>query len=59
MIIKEYEEEFRFLEDLRKSGITNMHGASPFLAEKFGYTKNEAREILALWIENYQREDYE
>ena len=59
MIIKEYREEFEFLEDLRRSGITNMYGASPYLAEEFGISKKEATEILCLWIENYKREDYE
>ena len=59
MIIEEYKEEFIYLEKLRKSGITNMYGASPYLAEEFGYTKREATDILILWIENYEREDYE
>ena len=33
MIIEEYKEEFIYLENLRRSGITNMYGASPYLAE--------------------------
>ena len=59
MIIEEYREEFIYLENLRQSGVTNMYGASPYLADEFGYTKKEATEILILWIENYNREDYE
>lgn len=59
MIIEEYREEFIYLENLRKSGVTNMYGASPYLADEFGYTRREATEILILWIENYNREDYE
>lgn len=59
MIIEEYREEFIFLERLRQSGVTNMYGASPYLAEEFGYTRREATNILSLWFKNYEREDYE
>lgn len=59
MIIEKYREEFIYLENLRQSGITNMYGASPYLAEEFGYTKKEATDILILWMNNYNREDYE
>lgn len=59
MIIEEYKEEFIYLENLRRSGITNMYGASPYLAEEFGYSKKESTKILCLWMENYNREDYE
>lgn len=59
MIIEEYKEEFIYLERLRRSGITNMYGASPYLADEFGYSKKEATEILCLWIQNYERSDYE
>lgn len=48
-----------FLEELRKSGITNMFGAAPYLAEEFNLSKNEARSILVDWMENYNPKDYE
>ena len=47
-----------YLEQLRRSGVTNMYGASPYLAEAFGLSRNEARDILADWMRNYNREDY-
>ena len=47
-----------YLEQLRRSGVTNMYGASPYLAEAFGLSRNEARDILADWMKNYDREDY-
>lgn len=47
-----------YLEQLRRSGVTNMYGASPYLAEAFGLSRNEARDILTDWMKNYDREDY-
>ncbi|MDD4779181.1 MAG: hypothetical protein PHT02_01065 [Tissierellia bacterium] len=38
---------FRYLDELRESGITNMLGASPYLVDEFGINKNEARKILS------------
>lgn len=58
---------FNFLEELRKSGITNMYGASAFLTgarypEDYGYdfetkieflSNSEAAKILSEWMKNY------
>lgn len=52
--LKKYEKEFNFLEQLRQSGITNMFGASPYLAERFCISKSDARDILSLWMKNYE-----
>ena len=41
------------LEAIRQSGITNMWGASPYLAEFAGITQGLAKEVLVSWIENY------
>ena len=43
--------EFIFLNNLRESGVTNMFGAAPFLQEEFDLSRQEAREILAEWME--------
>ena len=48
-----------FLEELRKSGVTNMFGAAPYLMERFGLSEITARKILSEWIHNYNPEDYE
>ena len=48
-----------FLENLRKSGETNMFGASSYLVEAFDISYKEAREILLDWMKNYNRSDYE
>lgn len=47
-----------YLEELRKSGVTNMYGASPYLQEEFGLSYQEAVTILIDWMTNYNREDY-
>jgi hypothetical protein len=44
-------EEFRFLNRLRKSGVTNMFGAGPFLENEFDMKPDAARKVLAEWME--------
>lgn len=48
-----------YLENLRRSGVVNMYGATPYLEEAFGLSKAEARTILADWMRNYNPDDYE
>lgn len=48
-----------FLENLRRSGVTNMYGAAPYLEEMFDLTREEANKILLDWMRNYNRDDYE
>jgi hypothetical protein len=45
---------FDYLEQLRKSGVTNMFGAGPYLQQEFGLTKHEARDILMKWMGSYK-----
>ena len=45
---------FDWLEKLRQSGIVNMYGARPYLAEAFELNKEESRNILIKWMENYE-----
>ena len=53
-INKDHEMYYNVLEDIRKSGICNMWGANTYLEEECPeLTRNEAREILLEWIENY------
>lgn len=47
-----------YLEGLRRSGATNMYGASRYLEYEFSLDKYEAREILASWMKNYEHIDY-
>lgn len=48
-----------YLENLRRSGKTNMFGAVPYLMKEFRLSHKEAQEILVDWMKNYKREDYE
>jgi hypothetical protein len=49
-------EYFLFLDDLRSSGITNMFGAAPYLADEFAMTKNDARAVLRQWQTTFSDE---
>ena len=48
-----------YLENLRRSGETNMYGAVPYIVSEFGVTRSEAREILISWMNNYNKDDYD
>jgi tRNA uridine 5-carbamoylmethylation protein Kti12 len=50
---EKYEKEFKYLERLRQSGVTNMYGAGPYLREEFNISKEESYEILKQWIKRY------
>ena len=45
---------YEYLEELRKSGKTNMFGATPYLQDQFGLDRVEASLILKSWMDNYQ-----
>jgi len=46
--------QFRFLDDLRESGVTNMFGASRFVQEEFpDLTAQEAKAVLLNWMETF------
>jgi len=47
-------EYFEYLEELRKSGETNMFGAVPYLQAEFGLDRREARNILMAWMKRKQ-----
>lgn len=48
-----------YLENLRRSGITNMYGAAPYLMKEFQLSQKEAIDVLVDWMKNYNRDDYE
>ena len=47
------EEQREYLNELRKSGETNMFGASSYLEQEFDLEKHEAREVLAVWMATF------
>ena len=50
---QEWIEYYRYLEDLRQSGVVNMYGATPYLQEAYNLSYNDAKTILLNWMENY------
>jgi len=56
---KQYEDEwieyYQYLEGLRQSGVTNMFGASPYLAKAYALSSSEAITIVGSWMENYSQ----
>lgn len=46
---------YNYLEKLRKSGITNMYGAAPYLQVEFGLNYSKAVKILMDWMKNYNQ----
>ena len=46
-------EVFEYLNELRESGITNMLGATPYVASTFGLTTRSSRELLLAWMESF------
>ena len=53
-IMEEYEEYYKTLEAIRRTGVVNMWGAAPYLKECYpDLDYNEAKRILLNWISNY------
>lgn len=46
---------YDYLENLRKSGKTNMWGAAIWLEQEFGLSYKEAGDILTDWIDKKQK----
>ena len=52
-IKEEWEHYYKALELIRESGITNMWGSAPYLAEYCNIDLKLANDILCSWIDNY------
>lgn len=50
---KDLETYFAFLDIIRETGQINMFGAAPVLAETYGLTRQEARDILFKWMDTF------
>lgn len=49
---------YAYLEELCKSGETNMYGAAPYLERQFPeLSAAQAKEVLILWIESFNEEE--
>ena len=48
------QEYLDYLDNLRKSAITNMYGARPYLIKKYPeLSKKQARQVLLYWMGNF------
>lgn len=47
---------FLYLDALRKSGATNMYGASSYLCRDWDIGKEDAKTVLLMWMETYDGE---
>lgn len=45
-----------YLYSLRRSGVTNMFGAIPYLQQEFDLDRKTAKTVLLYWIENFDEE---
>jgi hypothetical protein len=45
---------FKFLDDLRQAGTTNMFGAGIYLVQEYGITNAEAKDIVLDWMKSYE-----
>ena len=51
MSIEEFQKDyFTYLDELQKSGVTNMLGSASYIEDKFWIEPKEAKEVLNLWI---------
>lgn len=44
---------FKYLDELRVSGVTNMYGAGSYLSEMHGLTPKDASTVLKLWMQTF------
>jgi len=51
--VEKLDEMLVYLDTLRESGVTNMFGAAPYVAEEFDIPKTSARKILGHWMKTY------
>ena len=51
------EEVFPYLDELRKSGVTNMYGAHKYVMEDFSMDKAMAIKLVQAWMETFKEKD--
>lgn len=47
---------FRYLDELRESGETNMWGAALYLVHEFDIEENTARKVLMTWMDYFEED---
>lgn len=54
-IREDWFEHYKTLEAIRASGIVNMYGAAPYLADWDGIDEKLAKQVLVNWMHNYSK----
>lgn len=52
----ELTEAFEYLDELRKSGRTNMWAAGLFVERELGWSPKAAADVTGLWMETFSRD---
>jgi len=47
------DEHLEYLDDLRKSGETNMYRAVPYLEGQFNLNKEDAKTVVGYWMRSF------
>ena len=50
---EEVQEFFDYLDTLRKSGVTNMSGAGPYLQAEFDMERTLSHKVLDAWMKDF------
>jgi hypothetical protein len=48
------EKHLVYLDELQKSGVTNMFGAGDYLQDQFDLDRKTSREVLKYWMDSYE-----
>lgn len=54
--IEKRDQYYKYLDDLRESGVVNMFGVRPYLQRQFGLDPGEATAILIDWMSDFSRQ---
>ncbi len=47
---------YTYLDELRKSGVTNMFGSPLYLIEDFELSREDAKQVFKFWMEDFSRD---
>ena len=48
-------ETFKYLTELRDSGVVNMFGATDHIINRFGYTREQSKQLLFEWMGKFKK----
>src|SRR5690348_8925471 len=51
--VNELASDFRYLDMLRESGVTNMFGAGAYLQRDLGLSRGDAHDVLRMWMSSF------